>query len=256
MLIVTLLLASCSKVVELQTGLGETDANEIVAALADSGIRAEKNAVKDGYSVSVKEQDMSASVKVLESAGLPRDRHAQMGDIFKKDGMISSPLEERSRYLFALSQELERTLSQIDGVLVARVHIVLAERIAPGDPVQPSSAAVFIKYRPDVDIELHEFAIRSLVAASIPGLSSTDPKQIAVVFVPALQSRSRLSGSAGTGASVASPVVVDSDPPNNLVHAMEAAVAGLVLMAVAGAWVFRERLRGNWKSIIADRTQH
>ncbi|RKP47025.1 EscJ/YscJ/HrcJ family type III secretion inner membrane ring protein [Trinickia fusca] len=258
MLIVVLSLAGCGKRVELRTGISETDANEIVAALADVGIRSEKEVTKDGYSVNVGEQDMSASVKVLESAGLPRDPHAQMGDIFKKDGMISSPLEERSRYLFALSQELERTLCQIDGVLVARVHIVLPERIAPGDPVQPSSAAVFIKYRPDVDIETHEFAIRSLVAASIPGLSANDPKQIAVVFVPALEAGSRPSDSAEARVSGASSARMNSSKATtagNVVLLVAAALAGLLLIAAAGVWVFRERLRGYWKSATARRAQ-
>lgn len=258
MLIAALSLASCSKLVELRTGISETDANEIMAALADAGIRSEKDATKDGYSISVNEQDMSASVKVLESEGLPRDQHAQMGDIFKKDGMISSPLEERSRYLFALSQELERTLGQIDGVLVVRVHIVLPERVSPGDPVQPSSAAVFIKYRSDVDIESHEYAIRSLVAASIPGLSANDPKQIAVAFVPALEAGNRPLDFAGTRASAASSVRMKSpkaDSASKPALAVAAAVAGLVSITAACAWVFREGLRRHWRSITARRAK-
>lgn len=236
----------CSRKVELRNGISETDANDIVAALLDAGIPSEKEPTKDGYSVKIDEQKMSAAVDVLHAAGLPRDSHAQMGDIFKKDGMISSPLEERSRYLFALSQELERTLGQIDGVLVARVHIVLPERVAPGEPIQPSSAAVFIKYRADVDLEAREFAIRRLVAASIPGLSESATNQIAVVFIPAVGVGSR--DQAGAGASVVASGAArrgDNGVLKGLLPLIVAAGAAL-LAAGIGGWVFRAKLLAYW----------
>lgn len=84
-----------------------------------------------------------------------------------------------------MSQELEQTLSQIDGVVVARVHVVLPERIAPGEPVQPASAAVFIKHRPELDPDSVLPRIRRMVASSIPGIGGADDKKLAVVFVPA-----------------------------------------------------------------------
>ncbi|MEY3202223.1 MAG: hypothetical protein RIR70_1773, partial [Pseudomonadota bacterium] len=98
----------------------------------------------------------------------------------------STPLEERARYLYALSQELEHTFSQIDGVLSARVHIVLPERLTPGDPLLPSSAAIFIRHVPQVDLGALEPRIRRMVANSIPGLNAGKTDQITVVFVPAM----------------------------------------------------------------------
>ncbi len=186
-----LALGGCTRSVELRSGLTESDANDIVAALLDAGVSGQKKSVKDNYSVVLEDDSQLAhAVNVIRAAGLPRNKQSRMGEVFKKDGMISSPLEERGRYLFALSQELEHTLSEIDGVLTARVHIVLPERVAPGEPVSPSSAAVFIKYRPGVEMELQESRIRRMVAASIPGLAALGPESIAVVFVPAMEQTS------------------------------------------------------------------
>ncbi|WP_201297062.1 type III secretion system inner membrane ring lipoprotein SctJ [Billgrantia tianxiuensis] len=146
-----LLLVGCQQSVELHRHLSESDANEVIAELAAWHIGAKKRIDKDGVSVSVDAPEMARAVRILEAAGLPRQPRANMGDVFRKEGVISSPLEERARYIYALSQELESTLAQINGVLVARAHVVLPERVAPGEPVQPASTAVFIKHRADLD---------------------------------------------------------------------------------------------------------
>ncbi|MFP8968064.1 type III secretion system inner membrane ring lipoprotein SctJ [Pokkaliibacter sp. CJK22405] len=186
--VLTLLLAGCGKEVELYRQLSEVDANEVLAELASKHIEAEKVIAKDGVTIMIDSDSMARAVDILEAAGLPRKRRDNMGDIFKKDGVISSPLEERARYIYALSQELESTLSQIDGVVVARVHVVLPERVAPGEAVQPASAAVFIKYLPsqlDPDVILPR--VQRMVTSSIPGLADTkdEKDKLAVVFVPA-----------------------------------------------------------------------
>ncbi|MFJ2462532.1 type III secretion system inner membrane ring lipoprotein SctJ [Pseudomonas sp. NPDC087615] len=180
-----LLLNGCGERMELHRELSEQDANEVLAELASKHIDAQKRLDKNGVAVLVATRDISRAVRALEAVGLPRRSRSSLGEVFRKEGVISSPLEERARYLYALSQELEQTLSQIDGVVVARVHVVLPERVAPGEPVQPASAAVFIKHRPEFDPDSLLPRIRRMVASSIPGISGADDKKLAVVFVPA-----------------------------------------------------------------------
>ena len=170
LIVFALCVAGCSDRVELHRQLSEQDANEVIAELADKQVRAQKNPTKNGVSVSVNTQDISRAVNVLEAAGLPRATRSTLGEIFRKEGVISTPLEERARYIYALSQELEATLSKIDGVIVARVHVVLPERIAPGEPVQPASASVFIKHNSRLDPDSIQSRVRRLVASSIPGM--------------------------------------------------------------------------------------
>ncbi|MDQ0083809.1 type III secretion protein J [Variovorax boronicumulans] len=180
-----MLLGACTREVDLHSGLNEADANEVVVALSVAGIDAHKAAAKQGFNVSVAQGRLSEAVAALRAQGLPRSGFARMGDVFKKDGMISTPMEERGRYLYALSQELESTLSQIDGVVLARVHPVLPERTLPGEPATASSCAVFIKHRPDFDTAIYEERIRQLVLSSIPGLAEATRTKVSVVFAPA-----------------------------------------------------------------------
>lgn len=184
-----LLLGGCSDETDLFSGLSEQDANEVIARLADQHIDAHKRTEKTGNVVTVATSNMNRAVRVLDAAGLPRHSRTSLGEIFKKEGVISTPLEERARYIYALSQELEATLSQIDGVIVARVHVVLPERIAPGEPVQPASAAVFIKHSASLDPDSVRGRIQQMVASSIPGMStqSAESKKFSIVFVPAAE---------------------------------------------------------------------
>lgn len=181
--LVILSLPGCNDRIELHRDLADGDANDVLAELSDKQIDAKKRLDKNGVAVLIAVRDISKAVRVLEAAGLPRRARTNLGDIFRKEGVISSPLEERARYIYALSQELEHTLSQINGVITARVHVVLAERIAPGEAVQSASAAVFIKHRPELDPDSVTPRIRRMVASSIPGISGSNEKNLAVVFV-------------------------------------------------------------------------
>jgi len=182
-LLLLFLVACSAEKIELIGDVHERDANEIVAALLGSGIDAEKQKLKKSLSVMILKRDMAVAMEVLNAKGLPNRHHSNLGEIFKKEGMVSTPLEERARYIYGLSQELEYTLSQIDGVLVARVHVVLPERVAPGQPVQPPSSAILIKHLPSLDPDAISNKIKRVVISSIPGLSTEDLERISLSFV-------------------------------------------------------------------------
>jgi type III secretion protein J len=180
--LLALALAGCGGSVELLSNISEREANEVVRVLSDAEIKVQKLPGKDGVvNLTVDAAHVARAISTLNAEGLPRERRATMGDVFRKEGLISSPLEERARYLWALSQELSETISQIDGVLRARVHVVLPERSTGGEPAQPSSAGVFVKHRRNVNLEEAVPQIRRLVASSIPGLAA---EKVSVVLVP------------------------------------------------------------------------
>lgn len=175
-----LALSACGSNVELFSAANEGEANEILSVLLDRDISAHKVAGKAGISVSVSEADVAKALDVLRAQGLPRERFDGMGQIFRKDGLISSPMEERARYVYALSQELTNTLSQMDGVLVARVHVVLPDQGGVNHVPTLATAGVFIKHQPGYNLDALKPQIRALVMHAIPGLSD-DGVSIALV---------------------------------------------------------------------------
>ena len=166
-------MAGCGKETTLHSGLEERQANLVLAALLDAGISCTKVAGEEGtWNVMVDESRFAEAVNLLESQGLPRRSFQGVGEVFKKTGMISSPSEERIRFMDALAQDLSRTISGIDGVIDARVHIVLPENDPFARNVLPSSAAVAIRSRWDTDLSDVIPSVKGLVKNAIEGLTA------------------------------------------------------------------------------------
>ena len=164
-------LAGCDKEVPIHSGLVERQANLVMAALLGEGIEAHKVAGEENtWNVTIMEGDFARASDLLERKGLPRRDFNGVGETFKKTGMISSPTEERIRFMDALAQDLSRTISGIDGVIDARVHLVLPENDPFAKNVLPSSAAVAIRSRWDADIRDLVPSIKALVQNAIEGL--------------------------------------------------------------------------------------
>ncbi|VTU29612.1 Nodulation protein NolT precursor [Variovorax sp. RA8] len=169
-LLLLLALAGCK--VPLYSNLNEQEANEIVAALSGEGIDAAKSKLEGtSWQVEVEQSRLGQALDVLRTQGLPAERYTTMGEVFQKQGLVSTPSEERMRYIYAVSQELSQTLRNVDGVVAARVHVVIPANDPLSEKIRPSSAAVFIKHRPDVDLRLLAPAVKDMVAHSIEGLT-------------------------------------------------------------------------------------
>jgi type III secretion protein J len=178
----TLALAGCQQ--DVYSNLSEIEANQMLAVLTANGISVDKvsRGSKDGFTIAVDHRDMLRAIALLSDAGYPKSSHVPLSKMFEKTGIMSSPFEERVRYINALGSEVAQTLSQIDGVIAARVHIVLPDAPSLGQPVKPSSAAVFIKHQPGVDLDFFQPQIRRLVSSAIEGLEYS---AVTVVLVDA-----------------------------------------------------------------------
>ena len=166
-----MLLAGCDKAATLHSGLGERQANLVMAALLDSGISCRKTPGEEGtWNVLCSEAKFAQAVNLLERQGLPREPRQGIGEVFKKTGMISSPSEERIRFMDALAQDIARTISMIEGVVDARVHVVLPENDPFARNTLPSSAAVAIRSRWNADITDLVPSVKALVKNAIEGL--------------------------------------------------------------------------------------
>jgi type III secretion protein J len=198
--VLLLALAGCK--VALYSNLKEQEANEIVAALSAEGIGAAKTRLEgSNWQVEVEEDRLSQALDVLRVQGLPAERYASMGEVFQKQGLVSTPSEERMRYIYAISQELSQTLRNVDGVVSARVHVVIPANDPLSEKIRPSSAAVFIKHRPDVDLRLLAPAVKDMVAHSIEGLTHDQ------VSLSLFEAR-RTTSAAAAGHAAGAPMVL------------------------------------------------
>ena len=176
---ILLLVAGCGTT-ELYAQLDEQEGNEMLALLLAHGIASEKRAAKDGLvSLHVDVDRIPAAMDLLRGNGYPRDKFSTIGDLFDTDRLISTPYEDRTRYVYGLSQELADTLSRVDGVMTARVHLVIP---AEDDEATVASAAVFIKHNPDFGMHDHIPQIKSIVASGIDGL---EYERVNVALFPA-----------------------------------------------------------------------
>ena len=173
-------MAACSN--NVLHGIDERAANDTTAALERAGIGAEKlpdegTASGGGasYTIRVAHGDATRAVDLLAALGLPRDKRRGFAETYGQPSLIPTPSEERARYLDATAGEIERTLETVDGVVSARVHLVLEESDPLAIDAKPKSAAraaVLLKARPGA-APIAASDVQRLVAGSVAGLDAT-----------------------------------------------------------------------------------
>jgi type III secretion protein J len=169
LLCVAVALTGCKDV--LFAKLSEPQANEVLAALSEARIDASKERVDDlNWKLNVDTQRLGEALVYLRDRGLPERLAPTMGEVFKKDGMISTPTEERARYAWALQESIAATLRRIDGVTEVRVHVAMPDNDPLSDHPVATSASVFVKHRHTLDVQSLSPQIKSMVMASVEGL--------------------------------------------------------------------------------------
>ena len=231
LLVMTLALATggAACTTNLLHGLDERAANETIAALEGAGIATEKapdEATPAAFTVRIGRHDAARALELLRSLGLPRDRRHGFAEVYGQPSLIPTASEERARYLEALGGEIERTLETADGVVSARVHLVLEENdplAVDARPRTPARAAVLLKTR-DGRAPLPETDVQRLVAGSVPGL---EPAGVAVVLTRATDA----ADGAGAPLSALGPLRVASGSRPLLVGVIAAGLAALAVLA-------------------------
>lgn len=247
-----LLLAGCSEQA-LYSSLDEREANEMVATLNGAGLSASKRGdVAGGFSVSTAGSGFGEAVEILRRNGLPRERYESIGDVFAREGFVSSPLEERARLNFALSQEIAHTISSIDGVLMARVHLAVPQRDELDDTVAPASASVFVKHRNSVDLSGSVGSIKALV---VNGIENLPYENVTVALFPSASTP--VYGQAGSTPPGQAPVApLTSETALAAVAPFAGPLSALVLLLAGGVCVWFGWFRGRGtRSVPSSRDQ-
>lgn len=165
-------LSACQ--IELQHGLEEGQANEILVALEAEGVQASKaRDTAGGWQIEVSEQDATRAWAALQSRGLPRRSPRTFDDLYPRPGLLASPDEERILLQSATEGKLERSLLALGGVVDARVHLVIppaGRRGARKEEGEPPRASVLLKVRPEASLPSDQELAR-LVSGGVHRLS-------------------------------------------------------------------------------------
>lgn len=183
-----LALAGCVVVlgcaVDVARDLPELEANRVILALNRDGIAASKVPDREHeghFAVRIPEAELAAAVQTLHDEGLPAERSPGVLDSLGESGLVASRATEHARLIVGIAGELERSLSDINGVLTARVHLAVpeADPLLPPEAQRTASASVLLKHQ-GTSPPLLAQDVQRLVAGGVAGLS---PDGVAVVFL-------------------------------------------------------------------------
>lgn len=213
---------------QIQHGLDERDANEIVTELVSRGFDAKKvpeKGKKPTWAIELPDDKSTDALRVLTELKLPRKARKTTQALVETASLIETPQAEKLRALEAQEGDIEEALETMDGVKSASVELVVPPAPRPGMPATPSKASVLLRVHPDAVERLQQqrAELRALVAASVDGLKHDDVVLVLDTVVVGIPSASVV------------PLTPDSPAPSGL-RAMVVVLA-LVLAVLAGALV-------------------
>src|SRR5512138_2007129 len=154
----------------LYGNLSQQDSAQIAQALDTNGVPYKLDAATGQITVPA-DRVHDARLK-LASQGLP-ESNGGFSVIAKDPGFGVSQFMEGARYQHALETELARTITNLQAIEGARVHLALPRQSAFVRDRRKPSASVFLQMKPGRRLESEQVtAIVNLVASSIPELEA------------------------------------------------------------------------------------
>ncbi len=156
----------------LASDLSAKESSEVVRALRDQGIPAR---VADGANaVMVPSGRLAEARMVTAERGLVGV--GRMGfEAFREPKIGMTPFAERVNYISALQNELATTITSLQSVIYARVHLVIPERELFARDARKPTASVMVVTRGGRSLGQRDaLAAANLVAAAVEGLEPQD----------------------------------------------------------------------------------
>jgi type III secretion system YscJ/HrcJ family lipoprotein len=197
-----LALTACNREI-VRSQLTEDQANEISVALFSAKIApvksiGEKSADNKlaAWQVAVPKEDYAFALAIIQQYGLPRTQYqSAMCQQFKKDGMVSSGVEDRGRDMCAKSHDLETALRSIDGVVWPTVRVSIPGRDPLAEKSDKPSVSVTVKHTPQARIEVDK--IRQMVRDSVSGVPLDNVSVAITELQPLLRANYQPEASSG-----------------------------------------------------------
>lgn len=161
--------------------LNERDAAAIVNELDSLGIAYQLQ--EGGTAIEVEEDQVAPMRLQLAAANLPQGGSIgyEMFDTGSFGNLGMTEFMQRVNFQRALEGELSRTITAVEGVDLARVHLVLPEQSLFVEQQQPPKASVILKIKPGAKLSATQLqSVRFLVSNSVEGLV---PENITLVDV-------------------------------------------------------------------------
>ncbi len=161
----------------LYTDLSSIDSGAVAAKLEESQIEYKMSA--DGSRIMVPGDAVGKARMLLAAAGLPNG--GSMGyEIFdKQSGFGTTNFVQNINQIRALEGELSRTISTLNNIRSARIHIVLPQRKKFSRETRNPSASVVLGINSGPVIDRQQIvAVQSLIASAVPSLK---PSHVSVV---------------------------------------------------------------------------
>jgi len=156
----------------LYTGLDQSDAAAISSYLQKNKI--EFKISENGETISVLNTSVPKLRLELASKGMPRGNGVGF-EIFDKTNLTVTDFNQKLNYVRALEGELSRTITALDTVKSAKVHLALAKKSVFKEQQDKSTASVVITAENNQELTIDQVkGIRHLVASAVPDLDPAD----------------------------------------------------------------------------------